>query len=134
VKTESQRQAQEADAARQASVKAMFQQSWDRLQREGMTKEKLGRVFERVSKDYGFTAQEIGNVYDARIALMMRDAAAYRELQAKKPAVQAKVEKAPPMPSKNTPSRQERRVSETAKRFTGGRAKLNDLAAFLAGR
>lgn len=48
---------------------------------------------------YGFSMQELvdGIGYDHRMAMVMRDAIAYRKLQASKPKVQAKVENRPPV-------------------------------------
>lgn len=129
---EQQRAQQESEALKAQSLQQMYQKSWEALSKEGIDKPKLVKVFENVGKSYGFTQQELSNVYDARLALMMRDAVAYRELKSKAPQVTKQTQKAPPMPSKNTPSATERKVKQNNERFRGGRAKLGDLASFLA--
>ena len=80
---------------------------------------------------HGFSDAELAEVYDARMVRVLRDAAAYRDLQAKRSEVTKKVADAPRMPSKQTNPAQERRDKALDNRFKGGRAKLNDLAAFL---
>lgn len=53
-----------------------------------------GRKIVETGKTYGFTDQELAGVVDHRMLLVLRDAAAYRELKAKKPEVSKKVETA----------------------------------------
>jgi len=53
-----------------------------------------GRKIVEAGKTYGFTDQELAGVVDHRMLLVLRDAAAYRELKAKKPEVSKKVETA----------------------------------------
>lgn len=121
------RQAQEAQ---QWKAQA-FQKAWSELQKDGIDREKLAKVYGEVSKTYGFSQDELGNVFDHRLVRLMRDAAAYRELQAQKPAVQKKIAEAPKLPSKANPTPQTRKNVQLEKRFNGGRAKLNDLASYL---
>lgn len=123
---------EQRQAQAQAQWKAQaFQQAWQELSKEGIDREKLAKVYGDVSKTYGFTPQELGNVMDHRLVKMMRDAAAYQELKSQKPAVQKKVSEAPKLPSKANPTPQQRKNVQLEKRFQGGRAKLNDLAAYL---
>ena len=61
----------------------------------------------------------------------LRDAAAYQALKAQKPAVMQKAQNAPRMPSKQAAPAQVRRDQAIEQKFKSGRAKLNDLAAFL---
>ena len=122
----------ERQAKAQAEWKAQaFQKAWGELQKEGIDRDKLAKVFGDVSKTYGFSNEELGNVLDHRLVKMMRDAAAYQELKAQKPAVQKKVSEAPKLPSKANPTPQSRKNAQLEKRFQGGRAKLNDLASYL---
>ena len=122
----------ERQAKAQAEWKAQaFQKAWGELQKEGIDRDRLAKVFGDVSKTYGFSNEELGNVLDHRLVKMMRDAAAYQELKAQKPAVQKKVSEAPKLPSKANPTPQSRKNVQLEKRFQGGRAKLNDLAAYL---
>lgn len=122
-----QRQQQQAEQWRQAA----FQKSWAELSKDGIDRDKLAKVYGDVSKAYGITPQELSNVYDHRLVRMMRDAAAYRELQAQKPAVKQRVEAAPKLPNRQNPTPQDRKSQQIESRFKGGKAKLNDLAAYL---
>ena len=109
----------------------MFQRSWAELQKDGVDRDKLAKAYQDVSKTYGFTQEELGQVLDHRQVRVMLDALAYRQLKEQKPAVQKKVSEAPKLPSKNNPTPQKRKDVQLEKRFQGGRAKLNDLAAYL---
>lgn len=109
----------------------MFQRSWAELQKDGVDREKLSKAYQDVSKVYGFTSDELANVLDHRQVRVMLDALAYRQLKEQKPAVQKKVSDAPKLPSKANPTPQQRKNVQLEKRFQGGRAKLNDLAAYL---
>lgn len=109
-----------------------FQTAWSELQKDGLDKPKLAKIYGDVSKLYGFSADELGNVYDHRLVRALRDAAAYRELQAQKGQVTKKVAQAPKMPSRqHTSPAQTKRQQEIDSRFRNGRAKLSDLAALL---
>lgn len=77
------------------------------------------------------SAIELANVYDHRLVRALRDAAAYQALKAQKPAVMQKAQNAPRMPSKQAAPAQVRRDQAIEQKFKSGRAKLNDLAAFL---
>ncbi len=123
----SQRQQQQAE---QWKAQA-YQRAWAELQKDGIDRDKLASVYGQAAKTYGFTNDELGNVFDHRLVRLMRDAVAYRELQAQKPAVKQKVDSAPKLPSKANPTPQQRKSVQLEKRFQGGRAKLNDLAAYL---
>lgn len=48
-------------------------------------------------KHYGFTTEELNKTYDSRLLAVMKDALAYRALQSKTPAVQAKAKNAAPV-------------------------------------
>lgn len=122
-----QRQQQQIQQARAE----MFQRSWAELQKDGVDREKLSKAYQDVSKVYGFTQEELGQVLDHRQVRVMLDALAYRQLKEQKPAVQKKVSEAPKLPSKANPTPQSRKNVQLEKRFQGGRAKLNDLAAYL---
>lgn len=122
-----QRQQQQIQQARAE----MFQRSWAELQKDGIDRDRLAKAYQDVSKTYGFTQEELGQVLDHRQVRVMLDALAYRQLKEQKPAVQKKVSEAPKLPSKANPTPQSRKNVQLEKRFQGGRAKLNDLAAYL---
>ena len=128
---EKQRVAQEREQSMAQAKSQMFQRTWQELSKAKIGKPELSKIYGETSKSYGFTPKELGDVYDHRIVLMMRDATAYRTLQAQKAEVTRKVAAAPKLPSKQASSVTERKSVELNARFKGGRAKLNDLAAFL---
>lgn len=132
IATEKQRAQAENAQRQQHLLQQQYQKTWSELEKEKIDKPKLAKIYSDVNKAYGFDDKELANVYDHRLVKMMRDATAYRELQAQKAIVTKKVSAAPKMPSKQTPPANERKSRELASRFQGGRAKLNDLAAYLA--
>lgn len=56
--------------------------------------------------EYGFTQEEIGNVYDARVIKMLHDAAQWRQLQKAKPAVEKKLVTVPKVLKPGTQNQQ----------------------------
>lgn len=120
----------QAEAIQQARTE-MFQKSWAELQKDGIDREKLAKAYSDVSKAYGFSGDELAQVLDHRQVRVMLDALAYRQLKAQKPTVQKKVEAAPKLPQKATPTVKDRKTQQLEGRFKGGRAKLNDLASYL---
>lgn len=120
----------QAEAIQQARTE-MFQKSWAELQKDGIDREKLAKAYSDVSKAYGFSGDELAQVLDHRQVRVMLDALAYRQLKAQKPAVQKKVDAAPKLPQKATPTVKDRKSQQLEGRFKGGRAKLNDLASYL---
>ena len=129
--SEKQRAQQEAEARRNQSIQQQYAQTWAELEKAKIDKPALAKIYEGVNKTYGFSPEELGNVYDHRLVKMMRDAQAYQALKSQKADVTRKVTDAPRMPQRQTPPTQERRDVALEKKFRSGRAKLSDLAAFL---
>lgn len=125
-----QQQAQQAQMQRQMLAQA-YQTAWAELQKDGIDRDKLASVYDKGMKLYGFTPEELSNVYDARMVRVLRDAAAYRELQSKKQEVTKKVTEAPKIPSKSNAPASDRKAKALDQRFRTGKAKLNDLASLL---
>lgn len=115
----------------QQQIKQQFDTAWTELSKDGIDKPKLQKIYSDVSSKYGFSNEELANVYDHRLVRALRDAAAYQALKAQKPAVMQKAQNAPRMPSKQAAPAQVRRDQAIEQKFKSGRAKLNDLAAFL---
>jgi hypothetical protein len=115
----------------QQHLQQQYQKAWDDLSKEGIDKPKLQKIYGDTSKHYGFSNEELGNVYDSRLVRMMKDAAAYRDLQAQKSVVTKKAQDAPRMPSRQNAPAQERIDKALDSKFKSGRAKLQDLAAYL---
>lgn len=120
----------QAEAMQQARSE-MFQRTWAELQKDGIDREKLGKAYSDVSKAYGFSGDELAQVLDHRQVRVMLDALAYRQLKEQKAVVQKKVDAAPKLPQKATPTVKDRKSQQLEGRFKGGRAKLGDLASYL---
>lgn len=131
IEGEKQQAQAQAEQRSQQQIKQQFDAAWAELSKDGIDKPKLQKIYGDASSNYGFTDSELANVYDPRLVRVLRDAAAYRTLQAQKPAVMQKVQNAPRMPSRQSAPAQERRDQALEQKFKTGRAKLNDLAAFL---
>lgn len=129
--TERQRAAQEQQQRQQMTLQQQYQKTWSMLEQEKIDKPTLAKIYEGVNKTYGFTEQELANVYDYRLVKLFRDATAYQQLKAQKGQVTKKVAEAPKMPAKQAPAPDVRHKKALAQKFTSGRAKLNDLAAYL---
>jgi len=120
----------QAEAMQQARSE-MFQRTWAELQKDGIDREKLGKAYSDASKAYGFSSDELAQVLDHRQVRVMLDALAYRQLKEQKAVVQKKVDAAPKLPQKATPTVKDRKSQQLEGRFKGGRAKLGDLASYL---
>ena len=131
IQGEKQQAAQQAEQAEQNRKAALFSQTWAALQQEGIDKPKLENIYGGVIKNYGFSQEELSTVLDHRMVQVMRDAVAYRALKAQKADVTKKVQAAPRMPTRQAQPANERRDRDLDAKFKSGRAKLNDLAAFL---
>jgi hypothetical protein len=131
IQGERQRMTQEQEQANAQAIEKQARKTWEVLANEKIDKPKLAAIYQDVNKQYGFSNEELSNVYDHRLVQMMRDATAYRALKAKTPEVTRKVTSAPPMPSKQATPAAERKQQAINARFKGGRAKLSDLAAHL---
>ena len=135
---EQQTQAERRHASEQSSqyqeqtLNRIKENSWHELQKDGFDKPKLQKTYESVMKNYGYEPKDFATVTDYRLVRMMADAVKYRELKAKAPAVTQQAKAAPRTTSKQTQSSSERIKPELERKFSSGRAKLNDLAAYLS--
>lgn len=131
IQGEKQQAMQQADQAEQNRKAQLFNNTWSVLQKDGIDKPKLESIFGDVTKYYGFSKDDLATVLDHRAVQVMRDAVAFRALKAKKAEVTKKLQSAPKMPTRQTQPANERRDRELDAKFKSGRAKLNDLAAYL---
>lgn len=122
----------QAEQAQEMNLKQAFARSWETLSKQGFDKPKVKDVFENVAKRYGFEAKDFATVYDPRLVMLMRDAIAYQKLKEAKPEPANKKPVAAMPRSKQPVPRSERVNRDLNKRFQGGRAKVDDLAAFIA--
>lgn len=125
-----QAKAQEEQWTQQQRQK-QFSEAWDVLSKDGIDKEKLSKIYGGATEKYGFSSEELATVYDHRMVRVLKDAVAYQALKAQKPAVMQKAQNAPRMPSRQAAPAQERIDKALDNKFKSGRAKLNDLAAYL---
>jgi len=132
IKRERDQAGEQSKAQQQRQYQQTIESSWAELAKEKIDRPALVKIYESTAKHFGFKAEEMGNITDHRVVKMMRDAAAYRELKARAPEVTRKANDAPRLPAaRQTTPAQERQQQSLAKPFVGGRAKLNDLAAYL---
>lgn len=115
----------------QEQRKKQFSETWDALSKDGIDKEKLSKIYGGATEKYGFSSEELATVYDHRMVRVLKDALAYQTLKAQKSAVMQKAQNAPRMPSRQAAPAQERIDKALENKFKSGRAKLNDLAAYL---
>lgn len=128
---ERQRAAQEQTERQAQTLQEQYQKAWTVLSKEKIDKPALAKIYTDAKKVYGFTDEELGGVYDARLVMALRDAAAYQELKSKRAEVTKKAVDAPRLPNKQATTANERRQQKLNDRFKGGRAKLSDLAELL---
>lgn len=94
---------QQTEAQRQAHLQSFVQEQQQRLTEkmpELKSPEKAREFYTKVvegAKEFGFTSDEVNNVYDHRLLVMMKDAMAYRALQKGKPVAQQKAKQAAPV-------------------------------------
>lgn len=120
------REQQEA-AQREAS------RAWGVLGQQGIDKPKLVEIYEKVSTKYGIPKDRLSAVTDPALVLLMRDAVAYQGLKDKKAEVVKKATDAPKLPQqRQTVPKDEQRAKQLNSRFASGKAKLSDLAAYIA--
>jgi hypothetical protein len=106
--------------------------AWGVLGQQGIDKAKLADIYKTISEKYKVPAERVQATMDPQLVLIMRDAAAYQALLDKKGAVTKKAKEAPALPAqRQAVPRQEQQNKKLATRFQSGKAKLNDLAAYL---
>ncbi len=128
---ERQRASQEQTERQAQTLQEQYQKAWTVLAKEKIDKPALAKIYTDAKNIYGFTDEELGGVYDSRLVMALRDAAAYQALKSKKAEVTKKAVDAPRVPNKQATTANERRQQKLNDRFKGGRAKLSDLAELL---
>jgi len=133
--THQQISAERAESQRQ--LKALADQemahAWGVLGQKGIDKPKLRAIFDATAKNYGFTEDDFAGVTNPKLVLLMQDAKAYRDLKVKTASVTKQAQAAPPLPKQRQAAPKNERLSKQLDaRFNGGRAKMDDLAAYLS--
>lgn len=106
--------------------------AWGVLGQQGIDKPKLTAIYEKVSTKYGIPKERLAGVTDPALVLLMRDAVEYQGLKDKKGEVTAKAKEAPKLPQRQSVPKNEQVHQQLNRRFASGKAKLSDLAAFIA--
>ena len=110
-----------------------YQKTWDALAKDGIDRPKLKAIFDVMAAKYQVSNEHLALVNNPTLVRIMRDAAAYQELKEKKAAVVKKVAQAPALPAqRQSVPRNEQRDKRLEARFSSGKAKLNDLAAYIS--
>ena len=105
--------------------------SLEALSKAGITTAKVQKIYDEAGPMFGFAPQELAGNIDYRIVLLLKDAAEYRRLTAKKPDVANKLREAPRLQPSNTKPAP-RVVSKSEQRLKNGGANLRDLTEFFA--
>jgi len=124
---------QKLQEAHKQAEREQIAKAWEVLTAKGIDQAKLGDIYGKVMEAYQVTPAQLGKLLEPGLALALKDALAYRELQAKKPQITQKVKEAERLPTqKKTLPANERQNRSLNQKFSSGRAKVNDLAAFIA--
>jgi hypothetical protein len=106
--------------------------SWKTLNAEKIDRDGLAKLYDTIGKKYGVKTEVFSSVVDAGLVLALFDAAKYQELVKQKAAVTKRADKAPQLPAqRQSVPRNEQKSQKLNARFNSGKAKLNDLAAYL---
>jgi hypothetical protein len=119
------REKQEQDAQMPkilAKQREMLLNRYPRLRNPELASKTMQDVVSTFQQVYGFPAEEVMQVKDARLIAAMLDATAFHRLKAKKPAVQKVIENKPKMMKSG------RRMDAADQRKWGDKAKLKRLA------
>lgn len=109
--------------------------AWGVLGQEGIDKPTLKSLYDGAVKQYGkygLTMEKVSALIDPAAALIIRDALAFRGLKEKKAEVVKKASDAPKLPQRQSVPKNEQVNQKLNRRFASGKAKLSDLAAYIA--
>lgn len=126
---------QQAQAVAAQRAEIAKQESWQRLNAEGIDTAGLQKLWNEAKQSYSFLNDErLSQVIDAESWLVLRDAIAYRQLKAKAPTVTKAAKEAPKLPEAKQPMPKEVRAKLDARKAVTrrGGASMRDLAAFIA--
>lgn len=111
----------------------MRSEAWGHLGQKGYDRQKLDTLYRDVEKlPYGLKYADLTPLLDHRMVFALSDLVEYHKLKASKPALAAKVAKAPPVPqTKQHQPQQEKARTDAKARVNKPGAGLRDLAAFI---
>lgn len=125
---------QQAKQAMEQAESASKQAALQKLEAEGVNHEALTKLWGDAKTHFGLTDERLSQVLDAESWLVLRDAVAFRQLKAQKPAVTKQAAAAPKLPEapKRPMSKDDRARLDARKAVQRrGGAGLRDLAAFI---
>jgi hypothetical protein len=124
---------EKATREREEAMQKEVSRAWGVLGQQGIDKPKLIEIYDKVSTKYGIPKERLSANTDPALVLLMRDAVAYQGLKDKKAEVTKKAQEAPKMPpSRQSVPKNEQQAQRLDRRFSSGKAKLSDLAAYIA--
>lgn len=121
-----------AQAKQQEEHAREISRAWGVLGQHGIDKPKLISMYDQASAKYGIPKEMLEGLTNPQAVLILRDALAFQGLKEKKAEVTAKVDKAPKLPQRQSVPKNEQVNRQLSRKFASGKAKLNDLAAFIA--
>ena len=123
---------QQAQAKQQEAMQREVSRAWGVLGQQGIDKPKLVEIYDKVSSKYSIPKAMLESLTNPQAVLIMRDALAYQGLKEKKAEVVKKANESPKLPQRQSVPKNEQRAQQLNRRFASGKAKLSDLAAFIA--
>jgi hypothetical protein len=127
---------QVAQHKQQEAYSREVSRAWGVLGQEGIDKPALQKIYDGAVQKYGkygLTMEKVAALIDPAAALILRDALAYQGLKEKKAEVTKKAAQAPKLPqTRQSVPKNEQRAKQLDQRFASGKAKLSDLAAYIA--
>jgi hypothetical protein len=106
--------------------------AWGVLGQHGIDKPKLTQIYDKASTKYGIPKEMLHSLTNPQAVLVIRDALAFQELKEKKADVVKKANDAPKLPNRQSVPKNEQQDKRRNNRFASGKAKLSDLAAYIA--
>lgn len=121
-----------AQAKQQEEHAREVSRAWGVLGQHGIDKPKLVSMYDQASSKYGIPKAMLESLTNPQAVLIIRDALAYQGLKDKKAEVVKQAKDAPKLPQRQSVPKNEQQAQRLDKRFATGKAKLSDLAAYIA--
>jgi hypothetical protein len=124
---------QKATQEQKEAAQREISRAWGVLGQQGIDKPKLSALYEQVNKRYGVPMERLQTVRDPALVLLMRDAIELQGLKEKKAQVVKTAKEAPKLPAQRQSVPKNEQVNQRLNRkFASGKAKLGDLASYIA--
>lgn len=123
---------QQATQKQQEEHSKEVSRAWGVLGQHGIDKPKLTQIYEKASAKYSLPKEMLNSLTNPQVVLVLRDALAFQELKDKRASVVKKATDAPKLPQRQSVPKNEQQDKRLNQRFSSGKAKLSDLAAYIA--